>query len=80
MAINKRTFHYHERGNHNEKWYHLVQDSGSGEVYVEHEWDEPGDHGSRRIEISDFLSEMSHTGQSKLLTLIGSLASEGRNA
>jgi hypothetical protein len=54
-------------------WYYLGRDTESGAVYIEHEWAERGNLGSKRIEVAEFLSGQSMTARDNLLELIGTL-------
>lgn len=73
MAILTKQFFYHEKGNHDETWYHLARDTETGAVFIEHEWAARGDVGSKRIEIAEFLSGTKISAKDKLLKLIGTL-------
>lgn len=76
MPIITRRFHYHEKGNHNEKWFLLARDTESGDVFIQHEWAERADQGSRRIELVDFLATDQSSARTKLIDLIGSLVED----
>ena len=79
MAVVK-LFFYHEKGNHDETWYYLARNTESGAVFVEHEWAERGNLGSRRIGLAEFLSGSSMTACDNLLDLIGTLVLETGDA
>jgi hypothetical protein len=80
MAVVMKRFFYHEKGNHDETWYYLARDTESGAVYIEHEWAERGNLGSKRIGVAEFLSGPSMTARDNLLKLIGTLVSETGDA
>ena len=80
MAAVMKRFFYHEKGNHDEAWYYLAWDTESGAVYMEHEWAEQGNLGSKRIEVAEFLSGPSMTARDNLLELIGTLVVETGDA
>ena len=75
MAILQRQFFYHERGNHDEKWYSLCRDTDTGDVFILHEWAERANVGERRLTVREFMGDTT-SAQSKFLTLIGTLATE----
>lgn len=80
MAVLTRKFFYHEKGNHDEKWYHLARDTETGAVFIEHEWAARGDVGSQRIEVAEFLSGGATTAKANLLKLIGTLVQDPEEA
>jgi hypothetical protein len=80
MAVVMKRFFCHEKGNHDEAWYYLARDTESGAVYIEHEWAERGNFGSKRIGVAEFLSGPSMTARDNLLELIGTLVVETGDA
>jgi hypothetical protein len=76
MAILKRCFFAHEKGNHDETWYYLARDTETGRVFIIHEWAVRANLGERPLEIAEFLAMANSTAQSNLLKLIGSLIEE----
>jgi hypothetical protein len=80
MAVLTKQFFHHEKGNHDETWYHLARDTDTGAVYIEHEWSGPGNTGSKRIQIGEFLSSPGGTARDNLLKLIGTLVQETGDA
>jgi hypothetical protein len=76
MSILTKQFYAHEKGNHDETFYHLARDTETGEVFVMHEWYARADVGSARIELADFLSRNTSSAKTKLLALIGTLVKE----
>jgi hypothetical protein len=58
----------------------LARDTESGAVYIEHEWAERGNFGSKRIGVAEFLSGPSMTARDNLLELIGTLVVETGDA
>lgn len=76
MTVKTRTFHYHEKGNHDETWYRLAKDDEAGDVYIEHAWACGPDVDDVRIELATFLSTDRSSAREKLVKLIGSLIDE----
>jgi len=77
MAILRRQFYYHEKGNHDERWHWLARDTETGRVFVingfapmgQEEWE-------TESEVAEFLATDSSTARSNLLSLIGSLVDD----
>jgi hypothetical protein len=73
-------FYYHEKGNHDERWYYLCRDD-NGKAYIESEFSPgPGrgneDIGPTSMSVLDFLASGQGTAQDKLLQLIASIIPE----
>ena len=74
MAVIKRCFHYHEKGNHDEDWFNLARDTESGRVFIVHEWAHRADLGERELSIEEFLTLPGRgTRQQRFLELVGTL-------
>lgn len=73
MAVLKRQFFYHEKGNHDERWCYLARDTETRNVYVIVEWAARADQGEQNVDLAEFLRTDNSTARSNLLTLIGSL-------
>jgi hypothetical protein len=79
MAILKHQFYHHEKGNHDETWFHLARDTVTGRVFIVHEWAARTDVGNREMSLQEFLRDTT-SAQDKLLQLIGTLVTEPANA
>ena len=73
MAILRRRFHHHERGNHDETWHFLARDTETDRVFVIRGWAARADVGEEEIELADFLADVNSSAKAKLRDLIGSL-------
>lgn len=74
MPIQKRQFHYHEQGSHDEEWYYLARDTETGEVFVIHATAPfKGKETTNRLEIEELLRGHRGTAADTLRQLIGTL-------
>lgn len=81
MAVLKRGFYYHEKGNHDEDWFYLARDTDSGRVFIIHEWAHRENLGDRELSLEEFLTSRGRgTRQDNLIKLIGTLVADTAEA
>lgn len=76
MTILRKRFHYHEKGNHDEKWFYLAKDTDTGRVFIIHAWAEKDNIGESEMTIPQFIEGRKDTALSKFYELVGSLATD----
>jgi predicted deacetylase len=77
MAILRRQFFYHEKGNHDERWHWLARDTDTGRVFVINGYAPMGQEDfETESEVGEFLTNDNSSARTKLLEVIGSLVTE----
>ncbi|KFC66845.1 hypothetical protein FG93_04327 [Bosea sp. LC85] len=76
MAVVRKQFHRHEKGNHDETFYYLARDTESRRVFIIHGWAAGKNVDEVELSVSDFLAQVNGTARDRFLELIGTLVEE----
>lgn len=72
MAIVRKQFHSHEKGNHDETFYYLARDTETGRVFIIHGW-AAGSSGEEEMTVAQFFERVNGSARERFLQLIGTV-------
>lgn len=57
MAVIKKQFFHHEKGNHDETWYYLARDTETGKVFIIHAWAARADVDELQLSVRELMND-----------------------